>query len=144
MSASRSRRELLIAMGSALLTMVARPVKARADVRRPAGPRGPHPTPRPGITAERVPTAEQLAATPEVVEVFEHVRAIPGVIDGIRCHCGCADAEGHYSLLSCFETTTAMAIQCQVCQAHGKLAWRLHQAGRSLDEIRKGIDARFD
>src|SRR5690349_22840147 len=63
--------------------------------------RGPHPTPRPGITAARVLAADKLGdASPAARTAFTQVREIPGVVDGIRCHCGCADNEGNYSLLS--------------------------------------------
>lgn len=103
---------------------------------------GPHPTPRPGITATKVLTADQLAESPGLVPVFDQVREIPGIIDGIRCQCGCADLEGYYSLLSCYEGE-AMARHCLVCQGQARLAHRLHKGGKSLDEIRSAIDARY-
>lgn len=104
---------------------------------------GPHPTPRPGVTAERVPAKAQLPDNAETLSVFEQVREIPEVLDGIRCKCGCAEYKDYYSLLSCFEAPDVMAKDCLVCQAQGRLVARMHKAGRSLDEIRKGIDARF-
>ena len=116
-----------------------------------AGPRGlwaiarrggPHPTPRPGITAGKVLSHDQLANAPHAIEVFDQVREIPEVVDGIRCQCGCAGNEGFYSLLSCYESE-GMARFCDICQGEGRLAYRLHQAGNSLDEIRAAIDARF-
>ncbi|MES2124445.1 MAG: PCYCGC motif-containing (lipo)protein [Gemmatimonadota bacterium] len=106
------------------------------------GPRGPHPTPRAGITAAKVMTAEQLAKTPNLIPLFDGVRAIPEVIDGIRCNCGCAGSPGFYSLLSCYEGD-AMAQHCPVCQGQGRLAARLHKQGKTLDEIRVAIDAQF-
>jgi hypothetical protein len=36
-----------------------------------------------------------------------------------------------------------MALHCQVCQTEGRMVVRLHQAGRTLDQIRAAIDARF-
>jgi hypothetical protein len=36
-----------------------------------------------------------------------------------------------------------MAMMCEICQGQGRLAWRLHQSGRSLEQIRRAIDARF-
>jgi hypothetical protein len=104
---------------------------------------GPHPEPRPGITADKVPAADQLGGNTEVIAVFDQVREIPEVIDGIRCQCGCADMKGYYSLLTCFETTDAMARQCRICQGLGKLAYRMNKAGSSLDEIRRGIEAKY-
>lgn len=105
-------------------------------------PRGPHPTPRPGITAAKVPTAEQLGASHPAGSAFEAARAVPQVLDGIRCHCGCAELEGFYSLLSCFEDE-AMARHCLICQGQARMARRLHDAGKTLDEIREAIDARY-
>jgi hypothetical protein len=37
-----------------------------------------------------------------------------------------------------------MAQMCDLCQGHGRYAFRLHNAGKSLDEIRAAIDARYD
>lgn len=143
MSAHVPRRSFLAhAAGlTALFLAGAKPVLA--DTRPAMRIRDPHPTPRPGITAAKIPTAAQLAGTPAVIEVFDKVREIPSVIDGIRCKCGCAGQHGKYSLLSCFETMEAMAIHCEICQAQGRLVHRMHAAGKSLDEIRRGVDARF-
>ncbi|CAN5805049.1 hypothetical protein BH11GEM2_BH11GEM2_18970 [soil metagenome] len=104
---------------------------------------GPHPTPRAGITGVNVITKEQLAGTPQLVGLFDSVRAIPGVIDGIRCNCGCAPSDDFYSLLSCYEGKDAMARECAICQGQGRLAVRLHKAGKSLDAIRAAVDAKF-
>jgi hypothetical protein len=102
-----------------------------------------HPTPRRGITASRVPKAEQLTATPHVVEAFDEVRQIPQIVDGIRCQCPCAGLEGFYSLLTCFEGDAAMAKVCDICRGQGRYAFRLHKSGKTLDEIRAAIDARY-
>ena len=64
------------------------------------------------------------------------------VVDGIRCQCGCSALEGKYSLLSCYEAD-GMAAHCQICQNEGRLAYRLHKQGKTLDEIRAAIDAKF-
>jgi hypothetical protein len=109
---------------------------------RPAWAQPPHPTPRPGITADKVLTSEQLADTPKVIPVFDAVREIPEIVDGVRCQCGCADAPGYYSLLSCYEGD-AMARSCPICQGQGRLVHRLHQAGKTLDEIRSAIDVGY-
>ena len=101
-----------------------------------------HPTPRPGITAAKVLTRDQLGDHKDAVEVFDMVRQIPHVVDGIRCQCGCADLESKYSLLSCFEAE-GMAGHCEVCKNEGRLVYRLHKQGRSLQEIRDAIDAKF-
>ena len=102
---------------------------------------GPHPTPRPGIDASRIPAAAALDDDSDARTAFDQVRQIPRIADGIRCHCGCADRL--YSLLSCYEGEHPMAMHCQVCQGEGRLAYRLHRAGKTLDEIRAAIDDRY-
>jgi hypothetical protein len=134
MSQLCSRRQF-VASAVALLLL---PNRARA-MRSP----GPHPTPRPGITAAKVVTSDKLDGNANLIAVFDGVREIPEVIDGIRCQCGCAASEGFYSLLTCYEGENAMAKMCHVCQGEGKLAVRLNKEGKSLDEIRVAIDAKF-
>jgi hypothetical protein len=103
---------------------------------------GPHPEPRPGIDASRVLTGEQLADYPGVISAFDQVREIPQIVDGIRCSCGCASREGFYSLLSCYEGE-GMARHCEVCQGTGRMAYRLHKQGKTLNEIREALDLRY-
>ncbi len=121
-------------VGSALL--IPRALRAASRI-LPA-----HPTPRPGITGAHVLTAAQLTTVPQLVELFDGVRAIPAIADGIRCHCGCAELPGFYSLLSCYEGD-GMAKICPICQGEGRVTIRLHKQGKSLDEIRRALDAQF-
>ena len=137
-----SRRSFLAGCAAATVALVGGARPAWARTRRP-GIDPPHPAPRPGITAAKIPTKEQLADAPRVQVAFESVREIPEIIDGIRCHCGCADNPDFYSLLSCYEGEDAMAKACAVCQGQGRLAARFHKAGKTLDEIRSAIDARY-
>jgi hypothetical protein len=104
---------------------------------------GPHPTPRPGIDASHVLKPDQLTGAPNAIPAFDEVRQIPEIVDGIRCHCGCAKNKDFYSLLSCYEGD-GMARECHTCQGQGRMAFRLHTAGKSLAEIRDAIDARYD
>jgi hypothetical protein len=102
-----------------------------------------HPTPRRGITAARVLKANQLNdADADVIEIFDMVRQIPQVADGLYCYCGCADLPEHYSLLSCYEQD-GMAQGCVICQGEGRMAFDLHKQGRTLDQIRAAIDRNF-
>jgi hypothetical protein len=101
-----------------------------------------HPTPRRGITGSKVLTREQLSKTPALIPLFDSIREIPEVIDGIRCNCGCTNPPEFYSLLSCYEAK-GMARDCVICQGQGRLAVRLHKEGKSLDQIRSAIDAKF-
>lgn len=104
--------------------------------------KSPHPKPRAGITGAKVLTAAQLKEHPKLIPLFDSVRKIPQIIDGIRCNCGCGHPPEMYSLLSCYEGD-AMALECAVCQGQGKLAARLHSEGKTLDEIRQALDAKF-
>jgi hypothetical protein len=137
-----TRREFIAACGAVLATLAA-PAQAMAAHPRGRGHGDPHPTPRAGITGARVTTHDQLADKPQLVELFDGVRAIPEVVDGIRCNCGCSHTEGFYSLLTCYEGKAAMARDCPVCQGQGRLTVRLHKAGKSLEEIRAAVDAKF-
>ena len=131
-----TRREFLAVLA---LSLVARPLRAASSGVGQAGP-ATHPTPRRGVTAAHVMTANQLE-NKHAAAVFDMVREIPEVIDGIHCYCGCASQKGFYSLLSCYEE--GMAQHCEICQGEAKLAHRLHADGWSLNGIRASIDARY-
>ena len=145
MSSNSSRREFVLLCSGAILSLATgfrrprthTPSPCHHHIRHVA-----HPEPRPGITAARVLSKERLTDHPDAVTAFEQVRQIPQIIDGIGCHCGCATRAGFYSLLSCYEGE-GMAMMCEVCQGQGRLAFRLHNAGKTLDQIRAGIDARY-
>jgi len=109
--------------------------------------RGPtdHPDPRPGIDAHGVISADALRAdgyADEVVEVFDMVRQMPQIADGLACYCGCM-LLGNRSLLECYHEG-GMARGCPICQGEGKLAHRRWEEGQTLEQIRRAIDARFD
>ena len=101
-----------------------------------------HPTPRPGITGAYVLKAKDLAKTPKLIPLFDSVRKIPEIVDGIHCNCGCTRPPEFYSLLSCFESK-GMARDCVICQGQARLVVRLHQEGKTLDQIRAAVDAKF-
>ena len=103
----------------------------------------PHPTPRRGITGAKVLTSKELADTPKLIPLFDSIRDSPQVVDGVRCNCGCTDPPDYYSLLSCYEGR-GMARTCGVCQSQARLVVRLHKEGKSLDEIRAAVDAKFN
>lgn len=98
--------------------------------------------PRPNVTGAKVLTSKQLGDTPDLIPLFDSIRAIPYTVDGIRCNCGCPNPPEYYSLLSCFEGE-AMAQSCVICQSQGRLVVRLHKEGKSLEQIRAAVDAKF-
>jgi hypothetical protein len=147
---SLSRRSFVvtgIAAGLATLigaTRSGRPgVRPASHCRSGAADHGPHPTPRPGIDASHVLKPDQLKDAALAVPAFDEVRQIPEIVDGIRCHCGCAADKKRYSLLSCYEGD-GMAKECHTCQGQARMAFRLHKEGKSLAEIRDAIDAKYD
>ena len=129
-----TRRAMLGALARACAGLL---IAGRASARAT----GPHPDPRPGIDASHLPPPQKVAAHPDAVPAYDEARAIPEVLDGIRCQCGCDDQPGHRSLLSCYED--GMAMDCEICQGQGRLAYRLHAKGRTLDQIRSAIDSRY-
>jgi len=137
-----SRRTFIFIGTGMLAAIVGAPALAHAHAANPRA-RGPqHPDPRPGITGAKVATKEQLEDVPALIPLFDSVREMPEIADGIRCHCGCAELPGYRSLLSCYEGE-AMARECHTCQGQARLAARLKKSGKSLDEIRAAIDAKF-
>lgn len=135
-----SRRRLLAACLAGAAMSVAFPALAGAAARRRRP--GDHPTPRPGITGVKVLAGDALADLPRLVPLFDAVREHAAIVDGIRCHCGCAGLPGFHSLLSCYEAD-GMARFCPICEGEGRLATRMIRQGRTLDEIRTAIDAQF-
>jgi len=101
-----------------------------------------HPTPRKGVTGVYVLTKDQLQKTPQLIPLFDGIAQIPDIADGIRCNCGCPNPPELRSLLSCFEGR-GMARDCVICQSQARLAIRLHKEGKTLDQIRAAIDAKF-
>ncbi len=102
---------------------------------------GEHPEPRPGIDASRVLTAEQLDS-PGATKLYDGIRAIPEIADGVRCYCGCADLPNYYSLLTCHEEE-GMAQWCDICQGEASIVIQLHAEGMTLNQIRGAVDRKF-
>ncbi len=130
-------------LGVAAATVPARLLRAGEDCHRASGDarRSGHPTPRPGVDASKILPPDALP-NDDVRAVFDDARAIPQVLDGIRCHCNCGDGGAKYSLLSCFEAD-GMARWCEICQGQTRMARRLVRLRRSLDQIRAAIDEHF-
>lgn len=135
---SMSRRVLLRTLGgiagTGLLAAMPRPLAAAArglDVE--------HPTPRDGITAEKVLPDEELPERARAA--YAAAREIPKVLDGLYCHCDCGERDTLRSLLSCFETR--MPTSCGICREEALMALRLHRDGKTLDEIRAAVDRRY-
>ena len=102
-----------------------------------------HPDPRPGIDSSGVLTSDQLAAFPEeITAIYDMVREIPHIADGIGCGCACPVLPNYRSLLTCYHAG-GMAMGCPICQSEARLMYRRHKEGQSLAQIRRAIDARY-
>ncbi|HEU0012490.1 MAG TPA: CYCXC family (seleno)protein [Longimicrobium sp.] len=112
--------------------------QARAEKNRVE--RSDHPEPRPNVTAQDVLRVDQLENERQK-EAYEIARKIPHVLDGLFCHCNCHEVRGKRSLLECYHSD--MAARCGICMGEARLAWRLHQQGRTLEEIREAIDRQY-
>lgn len=98
-----------------------------------------HPEPRPDITSAKVLPEEEVPQRAR--PAYRAAREIPGVLDGLYCHCDCAERDKLRSLLSCFQTR--MPTSCGICREEAVLALRLHREGRTLDEIRAAVDRKY-
>ena len=78
----------------------------------------------------------------DIIAIYDMVREIPQIADGIGCYCGCSVRPGYRSLLTCYYED-GMAMGCRICQGQARLAYRRHGEGQTLDQIRRAIDARF-
>jgi hypothetical protein len=105
------------------------------------GATGEHPTPRDGVTAERVLRTVAVPRTPGAIEAYAAARRVPAVLDGVYCYCDCSKHSGHRSLLTCFESEHGA--YCDICMGEAVLAARLQAEGAALERIRAAIDAQF-
>lgn len=101
---------------------------------------GAHPQPR--SEADQLVTASPhlFNAYPEIKETYTMAAQVKSTLDGLFCYCHCKGA-GHYSLLDCFRDEHGAG--CDICLESARVAHRMANEGRSLDEIRQTIDQMF-
>lgn len=134
------RRSFLKAVPGVFVGLFALPLRLEARRRAVVS----HPEPREGITGKDVVSAETLRSEghdDEVIALYDGIREIPEVADGLACHCGCM-LMGNRSLLTCYHEK-GMARGCLICQGEARIAIRRHAEGQSLEQIRRAIDARY-
>jgi len=131
---ARSKLPWLVA-GAAVIAMI-----AIVLVTRGAGAAS-HPTPRPGVTGEKVLPASMFGEDERLVRAYTAARAMPAVFDGLYCYCHCKEDMRHVSLLTCYESEHAAS--CDICLAEAAIAAQMHGQGATLEDIRRAIDARF-
>ncbi len=69
-------------------------------------------------------------------EAYSVAKEIPDVLAQQPCYCYC-QRMGHRSLLDCFRDLHATS--CDICINEARLAGRLHQQGKTAEEIRAAI-----
>lgn len=143
-SASQTRRHFLRLLATAVVAIGAPIYPSRANARPLPGitTPGDHPEPRPRIDGSNVLTAADLGNAPHLIELFDAVREMPHIVDGIMCYCGCASIEYYRSLLTCYEAP-GMAQFCEICEGQARLAHSRWREGQTLDQIRRATDARY-
>lgn len=134
---NHERRRFVGLLSRAALALAVVPAQALASTARFVFR---HPEPRADVDGSKVLPSDQVL--PHVAELFDGIREIPHIADGIGCHCGCSFLPEMRSLLSCYEGA-GMAQGCQICEGEGRIAVRMAGEGATLDEIRAAIDARF-
>lgn len=111
---------------------------------RVVGPReahASHPQPRAGVTAEKIVAPGRYAADPKIARVYAMAARVPGVLDGLYCHCECSKHSDHRSLLTCFESDHGS--MCDICMGEAEMAYKMTMQGKTLQEIRTAVDARY-
>lgn len=101
---------------------------------------GVHPDPRP--EAEQLVTAnpDRFGGYPEVKDTYRMAAHVKSTLDGLFCYCHCKGA-GHYSLLDCFRDDHGAG--CDICLESARVAYRMANQGKSLDEIRATLDQMY-
>jgi hypothetical protein len=144
---------LLPALGAAVgaaagLAAWARPARAAGAASTPCHPGAldrpfaGHPDPRPGVDASHVTPRDKIHGDADLARIFDHVREMPKIADGIACRCGCMEDPAIRSLLSCYEGD-GMASHCLICQGQAETAYRLFKQGKTLEDVRAALDAEF-
>lgn len=84
--------------------------------------------------------------------VYQAAGQAPDILQWIPCYCGCAESAGHRSNLNCFIAETLKdgsvvwddhGTRCLVCLEIAVEAVQMHQQGKSLQDIREAIDAKY-
>lgn len=73
---------------------------------------------------------------------YEAAKLNADVCAKLFCYCGCDMTDGHSALLDCF--TSDHGVDCEICCTESILALQLKKQGKSLAEIQKAIDQKYE
>lgn len=103
-------------------------------------------------TGEQSTKSEKPFSPPQVLDPNNYVglvkagyaaaKEIPDICDKLFCYCGCDLTDCHGSLLDCF--TSDHGVDCRICQEEAILALKFHKQGKTLAQIQKIIDKRYE
>lgn len=72
---------------------------------------------------------------------YAAAKEVPQIVDKLFCYCGCDLTDCHGTLLDCF--TNEHGEDCHICQEEAIIALKLHQKGKTVSDIQKEIDKKF-
>jgi hypothetical protein len=100
-----------------------------------------HPAPRANADEIALQNPERYADAPKIAETYKMAADVRSTIDGLFCYCYCKDGHGHYSLLDCFRDDHGAG--CDICLESVRIAHKMTQDGKTLEQVRAQIDAQF-
>lgn len=81
------------------------------------------------------------------LEGYRIAKRIPEVLEQMPCYCGCGKANQHHNLKECFIKPTGgyddHASGCDVCVKEAVDVDNWHRQGKSLAEVRRLLDAKY-
>ena len=102
------------------------------------------------LSADALPG--QIRTAPAVVvDAYRFAVANPDILKQVPCYCGC-DSVGHQSNYACYVSEVDSsgapvydqhALGCSICVDITQDVMRMHQEGKTLDEIRTAIDETY-
>jgi len=102
---------------------------------------GHHPAPRAAEHHPHLVESARYDGYPRAERAYAWAASIPGVLDGLYCHCQCKEHSGHYSLLDCFASDHGAG--CDVCMTEVEVAYEMTRQGASLADIRAAVDRTY-
>lgn len=98
-----------------------------------------HPKPRAEAAQLQTESPDDFTDA-ETRESYRMAAEVKEILDGLFCYCYCKGG-GHYSLLDCFRDEHGAG--CDICKGEARLAYKMAQEGKTLEQIRIAIDQQF-
>ncbi len=92
-------------------------------------------------TASERTTLDPALFQGDVHQAYVIAERHPALLIQLHCYCGCDREVGHRSLLDCYRDRHATT--CPICLGEALMAGRMADEGKSIDQIREAVDARY-